>query len=168
MVYKPDMPFKESFYKSALKWNSYQTPRLPDKVLEEIIVKVSKNMDDLSRLSLDLAEYRIQHQSDWKKKKTIARLESSYPSILKRDFETAKKIRFGRVEKMKGGDPSKYYHEVFHKNAIRRWMLQHAMPFYRTKIYVYSDAVEECQKWMAKRFTYLARKHHNKKIKRED
>lgn len=167
MVYKPDMPFKESFYKSALKWNSYQTPRLSSEALDEIIVKVSKNMDDLSRLSLDLAEYRVQHQSDWKKKKTLARLESSYPSILKNDFECAKKIRFGRVEKMKGGDPSKYYQELFQKNAIRRWMIQHAMPFYRTKIYVYSDAVEECQKWMAKRFTYLAHKHHNKKIKKD-
>ena len=162
MVYNPDMPFKESFYKSALKWNSYQKKKLSSEVLDEIIVKVSKNMDDLSRLSLDLAEYRIQHQSDWKKKKTIARLESSYPSILKRDFETAKKIRFGRVEKMKGGDSSKYHEELFQKSTIRKWMLQHAMPFYRSKIYVYSDAVEECQKWMAQRFTYLAKKHQDK------
>ena len=162
MVYKPDMPFKESFYKSALKWNSYQKKKLSSEVLDEIIVKVSKNMDDLSRLTLDLAEYRVQHQSDWKTKKTLVRLESTYPSILKKDFETAIKIRFGRVEKLKGGDSSKYYQELFQKNAIRRWMIQHAMPYYRTKIYVYSDAVEECQKWMAKRFTYLAKKHQNK------
>ena len=54
-------------------------------------------MDDLTRLTLDLAEYRVQHQPDWNSKKTISRLESSHPSILKRDFETAKnKIWSGR------------------------------------------------------------------------
>ena len=63
---------------------------------------------------------------------------------------------------MKGGDSSKYHEELFQKSTIRKWMLQHAMPFYRSKIYVYSDAVEECQKWMAQRFTYLAKKHQDK------
>ena len=162
MVYKPDMPYKEKFYKSALRWNSIQKYKLSGESLEDVIAKVSKNMDDLTRLTLDLAEYRVQHQPDWNSKKTISRLESSHPSILKRDFETAKKIRFGRVEKMKGGDSSKYHEELFQKSTIRKWMLQHAMPFYRSKIYVYSDAVEECQKWMAQRFTYLAKKHQDK------
>ena len=175
--YHPDVLFKKKFYNSAKRWNKYQSRIIPEDQFEEIITKVDRDMDDLCRLTLDLAEYRFSQHTEWNHRQTLQELNETHPTIIPRDFDSAVKIRFlklpttktwGESEKkgmgaksLKGGKRPEYDKDLFQKVSLRQWLLHHTLPFYRSKIYVHGEVVDLLQEWMGKRFTYLSRKWHN-------
>ena len=145
--------YHDRFKKAALRWNKYQRTPIPDQHLEDTIGKVSDNIDDLVRLCLDLSEYRF----------SVSKSDKKHPTVIGRDFDVAIEIRFVKLpvdkkRRLEGGARPDYDKDLFPKKIIRWWMTHFVSSFYKGRLYISGEVLERFQLWIAKRFTYLARK----------